>query len=59
MVLINFVLSSQPIFILSFLIPRGISENRAFFPFRSRFFWQNVQYKKKCMLAQWSACYVN
>ena len=52
LVLINSVLSSLPMFILSFFeIPKGVLEKIK--SFRSRFFWQNDQHKKKYRLVKW------
>jgi hypothetical protein len=52
LVLINSVLSSLPMFMLSFFkIPRGVLEKIDCF--RSRFYWQNNQYKRKYRLARW------
>jgi hypothetical protein len=46
LVLINVVLTSLPMFMLSFLeIPKGVSKRLDFF--RSRFFWQNDNHKRK------------
>jgi hypothetical protein len=45
LVLINSVLSSLPIFMMSFFeVPKGVLQRIEFF--RSRFFWQNDQHKK-------------
>lgn len=50
--LINSVLSSLPMFMLSFFeVPRGVLKNIEHF--RSRFFWQNDQHRKKYRLAKW------
>ena len=52
LVLINSVLSSLPIFMLSFFeIPKRVLEKIE--SFRSRFFWQNDQHKKKYRLVKW------
>jgi hypothetical protein len=52
LVLINSVLSSLPMFILSlFKIPKGVLEKIDYF--RSRFFWQNDSQKKKYRLMKW------
>ncbi|WVZ96211.1 hypothetical protein U9M48_041878, partial [Paspalum notatum var. saurae] len=52
LVLINSVLSSLPMFMLSFFkIPKGILKKLEYF--RSRFFWQNDQHKKKYHLIRW------
>jgi hypothetical protein len=52
LVLINSILSSLPMFMLSFFkIPRGILKKLDYF--RSRFFWQNDQHKKKYRLTMW------
>ncbi|WVZ95943.1 hypothetical protein U9M48_041644 [Paspalum notatum var. saurae] len=46
LVLINSVLSSLPMFMMSILeVPRGVLEKMDYY--RSRFFWQNDQHKKK------------
>jgi hypothetical protein len=53
LVLINYVLSSLPLFMLSFFrIPKGVLEKLDYY--RSRFFWQCDQHKKKYRLAKWS-----
>src|SRR6266542_4448000 len=53
LVLINSVLSSLPMFMLSFFeIPRVVLKRLDFY--RSRFFWQSKKYKKKYRLAKWS-----
>jgi hypothetical protein len=56
LVLINSVLSSLPIFMLSFFkIPKGVLEKIDYFI--SRFFWQNDSQKKKYRLTKWTiAC---
>ena len=52
LVLINSVLSSLPMFMLSFFaIPKGVLKKLEYF--RSRFFWQNDQHKKKYHLIRW------
>jgi len=52
LVLINSVLSSLPMFMMSFFeLPRGVLENLDCF--RSRFYWQNDQHKKKYRLVKW------
>ncbi|WVZ61936.1 LOW QUALITY PROTEIN: hypothetical protein U9M48_011741 [Paspalum notatum var. saurae] len=52
LVLINSVLSSLPMFMLSFFaIPKGVLRKLEYF--RSRFFWQNDQHKKKYHLIKW------
>ena len=53
LVLINSILSSLPIFMLSFFrIPRGILKKLDYY--RSIFFWQNEGHKKKYGLARWN-----
>jgi hypothetical protein len=53
LVLINSVLSSLPMYMMSFLrIPKGILEKLDYY--RSRFFWQCDEHKKKYRLAKWS-----
>ena len=53
LVLINSVLSSLPMFLLSFFeIPKGVLKRLDFY--RSRFFWQSDQHKKKYRLTKWS-----
>jgi hypothetical protein len=53
LVLINYVLSSLPMFMLSFFkVPKGVLENIDYF--RSRFFWQHDSQKKKYILTKWS-----
>jgi hypothetical protein len=53
LVLINSVLSSLPMFMMSFFeVPKGVLQRIEFF--RSRFFWQNDQHKKKYRLVKWS-----
>jgi hypothetical protein len=52
-VLINSVLSSLPMFMMSFFrIPKGVREKLDYY--RSRFFWQCDEHKKKYRLAKWS-----
>ncbi|WVZ71809.1 LOW QUALITY PROTEIN: hypothetical protein U9M48_020345 [Paspalum notatum var. saurae] len=52
LVLINSVLSSLPMFMLSFFaIPKGVLKKLEYY--RSRFFWQNDQHKKKYHLIKW------
>jgi hypothetical protein len=51
--LINSILSSLPMFMLSlFRIPRGVLKRLDYY--RSRFFWQSDEHKKKYRLAKWS-----
>ena len=53
LVLINSVLSSLPLYMLSFFeIPREVLKKVDYL--RSRFFWQSDQQKKKFRLAKWS-----
>ena len=53
LVLINSVLSSLPMFLLSFFeIPVGVKKRLDFY--RSRFFWQSDQTKKKYRLTKWN-----
>jgi hypothetical protein len=53
LVLINSVLTSLPMFILSFFeLPKGVRKRLDFF--RSRFFWQSDQTKKKYRLTRWN-----
>jgi hypothetical protein len=53
LVLINSVLSSLPMYIMSFFrIPKGVLEKLDYY--RSRFFWQCDEHKKKYRLAKWS-----
>jgi hypothetical protein len=53
LVLINSVLTSLPMFMLSFFeVPRGVLERIDYF--RSRFFWQHDSPKKKYRLTKWS-----
>ena len=52
LVLINSVLSSLPMFMMSFFeLPKGVVEKIDCF--RSRFYWQNDQHKRKYRLAKW------
>ena len=52
-VLINSVLTSLPMFLLSFfLIPVGVRKRLDYF--RSRFFWQSDSVKKKYRLTKWN-----
>lgn len=52
LVLINSVLTSLPMFLLSFFeIPVGVRKRLDFY--RSRFFWQNDEARKKYRLARW------
>jgi hypothetical protein len=51
-VLINSVLFSLPMFMMSFFkISRGVLKKLEFY--RSRFFWQNDDHKKKYRLIKW------
>ena len=53
LILINSVLTSLPMFMLSFLeIPKGVRKRLDFY--RSRFFWQSDGQKKKYRLTRWS-----
>jgi hypothetical protein len=53
LVLINYVLSSLPMFMFSFFkVPKGVLENIDYF--RSRFFCQHDSQKKKYILTKWS-----
>jgi hypothetical protein len=53
LVLINSVLSSLPMYMLSFFrIPKGVLEKLDYY--RSRLFWQCDEHKKKYRLARWS-----
>jgi len=53
LVLINSVLTSLAMFMLSFFeVPRGVLEKLEYY--RSRFFWQSDNHKKKYRLAKWS-----
>jgi hypothetical protein len=52
LVLINSMLSSLPMFMMSFFeLPREVLEKIDCF--RSRFYWQNDQHKRKYRLAKW------
>ena len=52
LVLINSVLSSLPMFMMSFFeLPKGVLEKLDCF--RSRFYWQNDQHKRKYRLVKW------
>ena len=52
LVLINSILSSLPMFMLSFFeVPRGVLKKLDYF--MSRFFWQSDDYKKKYRLTKW------
>jgi hypothetical protein len=52
LVLLNSVLTSLVMFMLSFFeVPKGVLEKIDYF--RSRFFWQGSDYKKKYRLAKW------
>jgi hypothetical protein len=56
LVLINSVLTSLPMFMLSFLeIPKGVKKRLDFY--RSRFFWQNEEHKRKYRLTRWNIIY--
>jgi hypothetical protein len=53
LILINFVLTSLPMFMLSFLeIPKGVRKTLDYF--RSCFFWQSDGHKKKYRLTKWN-----
>jgi hypothetical protein len=53
LVLINSVLSSLPMFMMSFFrIPKGVLSRLNYY--RSRFYWQCDEHKKKYRLAKWS-----
>jgi hypothetical protein len=53
LVLINSVLTSLPMFMLSFFeIPKGVRKRLDFF--RSRFFWQSDGHKRKYRLTRWN-----
>jgi hypothetical protein len=50
--LINSVLSSLPMYMMSFFeIPKGVRKKLDYF--RSRFFWQSNEHKRKYRLAKW------
>ena len=52
MILINSVLTSLPMFLLSFFeVPVGVRKRLDFY--RSRFFWQSDELKRKYRLAKW------
>jgi hypothetical protein len=52
LVLLNSVLSSLPMFLLSFFeLPKGVMKKIDYF--RSRFFWQSDEHKKKYRLTKW------
>jgi hypothetical protein len=56
LVLINLVLTSLTMFMLSFIeVPKGELEKIEYY--RSRFFWQSDNQKKKYMLTKWSIIY--
>jgi hypothetical protein len=56
LVLINSVLTSLPMFMLSFLeIPVGVRKRLDFY--RSRFFWQSDENKRKYRLTKWNIVY--
>jgi hypothetical protein len=53
LILINSILTSLPMFMLSFFkIPKGVRKRLDFF--RSRFFWQSDGHKKKYRLIKWN-----
>ena len=53
LVLINSVLTSLTMFMLSFFeVPKGVLEKLDYY--RSRFFWQSDEHKKKYRLVKWS-----
>ena len=53
LVLINSVLTSLPMFLLSFFeIPKGVRKRLDFY--RSRFFWQSNQLKRRYRLTKWN-----
>jgi hypothetical protein len=53
LMLINLVLTSLPMFMLSFLqIPKGVRKRLDFY--RSHFFWQSDELKKKYRLTKWN-----
>ena len=53
LVLLNSVLSSLPMFMMSFFeVPKGVLKNLDHF--RSRFFWQGSSNKHKFRLAKWN-----
>ena len=52
LILINSVLTSMPMFLLSFFeVPVGVRKRLDFY--RSRFFWQSDELKRKYKLAKW------
>jgi hypothetical protein len=54
LVLINSVLSSLPMFMLSFFeIPKEVLKKLDYY--RSRFFWQSDDHKKKYRLTKWGS----
>jgi hypothetical protein len=58
LVLINSVLSSLLIFMLSFFkVPRGVLKKLDYF--RSRFFWQSDEHKEKYRLIKWKVVYTS
>ena len=53
LILINSVLTSLPMFMLSFFeVPKGVRKRMDFF--RSRFFWQSDGHKRKYRLTRWN-----
>ena len=53
LILVNSVLKSLPMFILSFFeLPKGVWKRMDLF--RSRFFWQSDGHKRKYRLAKWN-----
>jgi hypothetical protein len=53
LVLINYFLTSLPMFLLSFYkIPKGVRKRLHYYP--SCFFWQSDQHKKKYQLTKWN-----
>jgi len=53
LVLINSVLTSLAMFMLSFFeVPKQVLERLDYY--RSRFFWQSEEHKKKYKLAKWN-----
>ena len=53
LVLINSVLTSLPMFLWSFFeVPKGVRKRLDVY--RSRFFWQSDQHKKKYRLTKWN-----
>lgn len=56
LILINSVLMSMPMFLLSFFkVPVGVRKRLDFY--RSRFFWQSDELKRKYRLAKWDIIY--